>query len=567
MKGKILCKSRRVQLVAFLSFAIFVPEGLAVPCQDGCTAYGTCNLELGRCDCPRNLTGPICEHPVRNIARKCGYLGFFTVDDCLAEFPLRCMNACNKRGRCINGWCHCHEGYYGADCSLSLDANGRPEQLAGMGFVPAPGGPKIYIYELPPRFTTHKNLEKFDRPLYAHIWKRIISSGHRTLDGNEADYFYIPVDFRHLFSEAMKVLDYIQQTWPYWNATGGAKHLMLSTSDLGGCEGKQLMMIRNLTSKAIWLTPWGLTRKHPRVWWPGCHRPGQDIVIPVLAQANNMIMTPLNPKVKPHPRNTTFYFAGKICGDNKDPKEDTSTWPICQTATNPLYSAGIRQLVYYHHSKRDGFVVRPRSSSYVWDMSTAKFCLAPTGGGHGKRQVLVGRYGCIPVPITDYVLQPFEPELDWPSFSVTVKEDDVPNLHNILRAINETKLAEMQKALACAAKHLWYSSMWGGIFGEDSRYDAFATLMEILRVKALYPHAQPHEYRSLDERFRRFANCDLDNDPPQKFHLCTYGLDPGLEAWAPTPYCDWRPFMKYGIPGGAICEGAPNVAQCPRPWQ
>ncbi len=30
----------------------------------------------------------------------------------------------------------------------------RPEQLAGMGYVPAPGPPKIYIYELPPRYTT-----------------------------------------------------------------------------------------------------------------------------------------------------------------------------------------------------------------------------------------------------------------------------------------------------------------------------------------------------------------------------------------------------------------------------
>lgn len=57
------------------------------------------------------------------------------------------------------------------------------------------------------------------------------------------------------------------------------------------------MRLRNETAQAIWVTPWGLTRKHPRVWWPGCHRPGQDIVIPVLANANGMLMTPLNPKV------------------------------------------------------------------------------------------------------------------------------------------------------------------------------------------------------------------------------------------------------------------------------
>jgi hypothetical protein len=41
-----------------------------------------------------------------------------------------------------------------------------------------------------------------------------------------------------------------------------------------------------------------------------------------------------------------------------------------------------------------------------------------------------------------------------------------------------------QKALACAAKHLWYSTMWGGIMGEDGRYDAFATLMEVGEPRA-----------------------------------------------------------------------------------
>ncbi|KXZ46236.1 hypothetical protein GPECTOR_45g106 [Gonium pectorale] len=469
------------------------------------------------------MTGPSCSSPVTSLGRLCKHYGFFSVADCIAVTPLRCLNACNGRGRCYAGWCHCKEGYYGADCSLSLDSNGRPEQLAGMGYTPAPGGPRIYIYELPPRFTTHKNLDKFDRPLYAHLWKRIISSGHRTLDPQEADFFYVPVDFRYLYSEASLVLQYVQQTWPYWNATGGAKHLLLSTSDLGGCEGRELMRIRNITALSVWM-------EQPE-------------------------------------RNITFYFSGKICGDNKDPKPDTSTWPICQTPTNPLYSAGMRQQVYFHHSRRPGYMIVPRSASYVRDMSTAKFCLAPTGGGHGKRQVLVARFGCIPVPITDYVLQPYEPELDWNAFSVPVLEADVPKMHTILAAIDDDKLRRMQRAVACASRHLWWSSMWGGIFGDDGRYDAFATLMEILRVKSLHPDAPPEKYRQLDERFRRFTDCELDEPAQANVTLCSYGYDRGLEHVAPTPYCKWQQYGKYGIPGGAICEGALNVAQCPRPWQ
>ncbi|KAG1666621.1 hypothetical protein FOA52_005830, partial [Chlamydomonas sp. UWO 241] len=410
-----------------------------------------------------------------------------------------------------------------------------------------------------------RNIEKFDRPLYAHIWKRIISSGHRVLDPELADYFYIPTDFRYLFSDATRVLQYVSQTWPMWNKTEGARHLLLSTSDLGGCEGAELMRIRNATSKSIWLTAWGLTQKHPKVWWKGCHRPGLDIVIPIPAQTPNMLRTPLNPKVEQPPRDIQFYFSGKICGDNLDPSPN-STWPVCKTKTNPLYSAGMRQLVYHHHALREGYKIVTRSETYIDDMARSRFCLAPTGGGHGKRQVLVARFGCIPVPITDFVLQPFEPELEWRSFSVTVAESDVPVMHDILARISDEKLKGMQAAVACASKHLWWSSMWGGIFGDDGRYDAFATVMEILRVRLEHPNAQPSEYAKVDERWAKFATCQLEDKPPRDVQLCSYGYDESLQQVAPTKLCGLRGWGKYGIPGGAICEGMENLAKCPRPW-
>ena len=83
---------------------------VAVPCAAGCTKYGTCNLELGRCDCPRNLTGPACGESVPSLGRACKHFGFFSVEECMAETPLRCLNACNGRGKCYAGWCHCQEG-------------------------------------------------------------------------------------------------------------------------------------------------------------------------------------------------------------------------------------------------------------------------------------------------------------------------------------------------------------------------------------------------------------------------------------------------------------------------
>jgi hypothetical protein len=59
----------------------------------------------------------------------------------------------------------------------------------------------------------------------------------------------------------------------------------------------------------------------------------------------------------------------------------------------------------------------------------------------------------------------------------------------------------MQAALRCAQLHLRWSTMEGGTVGEDGRYDVWATLVEILRVKASRPELAPEEYHT-DERFR-----------------------------------------------------------------
>ena len=57
----------------------------------------------------------------------------------------------------------------------------------------------------------------------------------------------------------------------------------------------------------------------------------------------------------------------------------------CVRRSSPL--SGMRQAVYRYHAGRPGYTLVTRSSTYISDMATAKFCLAPTGGGHGKRQV------------------------------------------------------------------------------------------------------------------------------------------------------------------------------------
>ncbi len=44
--------------------------------------------------------------------------------------------------------------------------------------------------------------------------------------------------------------------------------------------------------------------------------------------------------------------------------------------------------------------------------------------------------GCVPVVISDNVLEAFEPFLDWNTFGVRLAEKDIPQLHQVLAAIS-----------------------------------------------------------------------------------------------------------------------------------
>ena len=44
--------------------------------------------------------------------------------------------------------------------------------------------------------------------------------------------------------------------------------------------------------------------------------------------------------------------------------------------------------------------------------------------------------GCLPVLISDYVLQPYEPEMDWTAFSVKLEQAKIAQLHETLASIS-----------------------------------------------------------------------------------------------------------------------------------
>jgi hypothetical protein len=54
-----------------------------------------------------------------------------------------CLHNCNGRGNCTYGFCHCHPGWWGLDCSRSR-AYGPAK-----GLHPPRDRPRVYIYDLP----------------------------------------------------------------------------------------------------------------------------------------------------------------------------------------------------------------------------------------------------------------------------------------------------------------------------------------------------------------------------------------------------------------------------------
>lgn len=111
---------------------------------------------------------------------------------------------------------------------------------------------KVFVYELPSKYNK-KILQKdprclnhmFAAEIYMHRF--LLSSPVRTLNPEEADWFYTPVyttcdltpnglplPFKspRMMRSAIQL---ISSNWPYWNRTEGADHFFLVPHDFGAC--------------------------------------------------------------------------------------------------------------------------------------------------------------------------------------------------------------------------------------------------------------------------------------------------------------------------------------------
>lgn len=358
-----------------------------------------------------------------------------------------------------------------------------------------------------------------DQMAEAVIYSKFMKSNVRTKNPNEADLFFVPLFSAASISQlvhkperrektrklVLKTQEYIEKHYPYWKRYNGADHIWVFTHDHGICfdttnerafESKTMRKLMDKLKDSIFLTNTGDLMSP-------CFNPKSSIVIPPFID-DKKLSNFFNREIGGISRDIFASFRGqttlikprdpwfrylmlygskedKIHNHGKGPSiEPCFDWATnadncatCQSACcaaeitdGRVYSNGVRQRLLAMFGKEEaykktGFLVsRKKSSQWMDEMKRSKFCLAPLGFAKWSIRCFESiAAGCIPVIIANNLTMPFENYLNWPAFSITVKETDISKLSFILESISSSKIREMQANLEQVRLHFIYGSV------------------------------------------------------------------------------------------------------------
>ncbi|CAN6577068.1 unnamed protein product [Malus baccata var. baccata] len=488
-----------------------------------------------------------------------------------------CINQCSGRGHCRGGFCECNNGWYGIDCSIPSvassvrewpqwlrpaqvdvpDSSHLPGKVDNLNAVVKKKRPLIYVYDLPPDFNSlllegrHFRLECVNRiyddrnstlwtdQLYGAqmaLYESILASPYRTLNGEEADFFFVPVldsciitradDAPHLSMQEHKGLrssltleyyrkayDHIVEQYPFWNRSSGRDHIWFFSWDEGACYAPKeiwssMMLVHwgNTNSKhknsttAYWADNWNDISSDKRGNHP-CFDPDKDLVLPAWKSPDvNSLSSKLWSRSREN-RKTLFYFNGNLGPAYPNGRPEASySMGIRQKLAEEFGSSPNKEGKLGKQHAEDVIVTPLRSENYHLDIASSIFCGVFPGDGWSGRMEDCVLQGCIPVVIQDGIFLPYENVLNYESFAVRIREDEIPNLINILRAFNETeikfRLANVQKIwqrflyrdsimLEAERQKTVFGRMreWAAQFSQLIEDDVFATLIQVLHYK------------------------------------------------------------------------------------
>ncbi|KAG2488355.1 hypothetical protein HYH03_013045 [Edaphochlamys debaryana] len=469
-----------------------------------------------------------------------------------------CLNQCSGHGVCDNGYCRCDKGWYGEDCARKkageemepgIDVSSRPwlkdlllpvpaaavEPPPAAAAAPEGGSgrlrPLIYVYDMPPEFTTRMHQYKLLQGICAYrqftedngtklvsgpysieqyLHESLMLSKHRTFDPEEADFFYVPTYFScftwpiagkadvpfwgaptswHRYSNGanmwLAAKRWVQSHFPFWDRRGGRDHIWLTNHDEGACY-----MPTEIYNTSIMLTHWGrmdLDHRSNTAYGPDNYT--QGIVWPGVLDGKNVrtlfdghpCYDPRKDLVIPgfkHPAHFTFSPLLGAAPYERDIllylRGDVGK------ARLPNYSRGLRQKLYTlsvvnHWAEKHRVYIGDNNEihgEYSTHLARSVFCAVVPGDGYAMRFEDAVLHGCLPLIIMDRTHALFESILDIDSFSIRIKEAAVDeHLPNLLKSISPEQIERMQRKLAL----VWHRFAWAhGPLMEGAFKAAFA---------------------------------------------------------------------------------------------
>ena len=439
-------------------------------CPGGCNDRGVC--ERGRCACYPHWSG----------------------HDCTRQSTAHhCISDCTGRGDCDTGFCRCHPPYYGVDCSLapmppppgpaSAGSPPPPSLPRGhLGVVMGPPGPPaapcvepcVYVYELPARMNVLALKAEPHYPLFAHgpadyraftaMHVALLRSAHRTADPRKASFFYVPLwDFHGSWGNPevyWRGLKYVRTHFPFWNASGGADHIVVNTRDAGACSTPWGSIWRE-TANAMVFSNWGGVTGLGGAPGERCFDARKDVVLPGVLKGRVVERSPFLPFYEQLPaaggaggsgggggggggganssfvrllpgaggamaaaaraaaeaaapwarRKTLLFFHGSLCWQTYDHVRGMRALERkCKQTHGFLdrYSFNVRYEAYRRFKDEPRVVLRatdllpaPKHADLDDLTLSSVFCLCPSGTGWGMRAFHAVALGCIPVIIQD----------------------------------------------------------------------------------------------------------------------------------------------------------------------